>query len=123
MRIMANLAGDGKPPKPLVSASTTAESKKSTAALVIAGLLTAAYLVFVGLLVVWFVVGDGADKKWDHAQIIFNALSAIAFSAVGVLLGTTVQQVNVANAKKETDKAKAHQTNLAERAKDVMQAA
>ena len=47
------------------------------------------------------------DKgTWDHAIVIYNALTSVGFSAVGVLLGTKVQQVNVDKANAETAQAK-----------------
>lgn len=46
------------------------------------------------------------DKNnWDHAVVVYNALTSVGFSAVGVLLGTKVQQVNVDKANSDTAKA------------------
>lgn len=41
------------------------------------------------------------QHKWDHSVVIFNSIQAMAAAALGVLLGTTVQQarVDAANAK------------------------
>ena len=47
------------------------------------------------------------DKSnWDHAIVVYNALTSVGFSAVGVLLGTKVQQVNVDKANADTAQAK-----------------
>jgi len=81
------------------------------------------YLGYVGFLILKFVLGDGADKNWEHALVILNAVSAIGFAAVGVLLGTTVQQVNVANAEKKADKAMLSEGKVAEGAKELADAA
>ena len=42
-----------------------------------------------------------ADQQWDHLVVIFNSIQAMAAAALGVLLGTTVQQarVDAANAR------------------------
>ena len=36
-----------------------------------------------------------ADQQWDHLVVIFNSIQAMAAAALGVLLGTTVQQARV----------------------------
>jgi hypothetical protein len=47
------------------------------------------------------------DKSnWDHAVVVYNALTSVGFSAVGVLLGTKVQQGNVDRANADTAQAK-----------------
>jgi hypothetical protein len=107
---------DDKPPAPK-------EPMKTRVTTIAACVLTAMYLVFGAFLFAKFVLGDGPDKNWERALIIFNAVSAIGYAAVGVLLGTTVQQVNVTNAKKEADKAKASEAKVAEQAKVLSNAA
>lgn len=51
--------------------------------------------------------------QWDRMLIIFNAIQTMAAGAVGVLLGTTVQQARVASAEQraqvnEEEARKAH---------------
>ena len=76
-----------------------------------AWILTGIYVLVAVLLLQRFGFGDGSGGNWERALTIFNAFSAIGFAAVGVLLGTTVQQVNVANAQKEAVDAKAGEAN------------
>lgn len=76
-----------------------------------AWILTGFYVLVAGILLYRFGLGDGSGGNWERALVIFNALSAIGFAAVGVLLGTTVQQVNVANAQKEAVNAKTGEAN------------
>ena len=102
---------------------TRAQRIKTKGTTIAAWALTLMYLVFGAFLFQKFVLGDGPDKNWERALVIFNAVSAIGYAAVGVLLGTTVQQVNVANAKKEADKAKASEAKLADRSNELVQAA
>jgi len=109
--------------KEVTLAAAAKESKKSTAALWIAGVLSVGYLIFAGYLFLNFVRVAGDDKQWDHAVVLLNAMSAIGFSAFGVLLGTTVQQVNVANAKKETAKVKASEVTLIDRGAKLVEEA
>lgn len=76
-----------------------------------------ALLVAFGLLS-WFMLDKGAtlpanaQHVWDRMLLIFNAVQTMAAAAVGVLLGTSVQQARVASAErraeeKEYDAAKA----------------
>jgi len=87
------------------------ERMVNTGTKIAAWLLTVLYVV-VALVLLWrFGLGDGSGGNWERALIFFNAFSAIGFAAVGVLLGTTVQQVNVANTQKEAVNAKASEAN------------
>jgi hypothetical protein len=53
------------------------------------------------------------DKgSWDHAIALFNSLSAIGAAAIGVILGTKIEQVKVETAKKEAGEAKTKLENL-----------
>ena len=45
-------------------------------------------------------------SHWDHPIVVYNALTSVGFSAIGVLLGTKVQQVNVDKANADTVQAK-----------------
>ena len=95
-----------EPPKELPM-----ERMVNTGTKIAAWLLTVLYVV-VALVLLWrFGLGDGSGGNWERALIFFNAFSAIGFAAVGVLLGTTVQQVNVANTQKEAVNAKASEAN------------
>ena len=68
----------------------------------------------IGLTLIW-IVGTVAmyyefvagSNNWDHALVLYNALTSVGFTAVGVLLGTQVQQVNLAAAEKKASDAKA----------------
>ena len=64
-----------------------------------------------------------ASANWDRSLVIFNALSAIGFAAIGVLLGTKVQEVNVAKAETDKEKAKASEANLAGHSRELSNAA
>ncbi len=47
----------------------------------------------------WYMIfmnsGLPKDQQWDHLVVIFNSIQAMAAAALGVLLGTTVQQARV----------------------------
>jgi hypothetical protein len=45
--------------------------------------------------------------RWDHLVVIFNSIQTMAAAALGVLLGTTVQQARVDAAKSKADAAEA----------------
>ena len=61
----------------------------------------------------WFLVNRFAlenplpDAQWQRALVIFSGISSVGFAAIGVLLGTTVQQVNVSAAREQAANAKA----------------
>jgi len=88
-----------------------------------AWLLTGLYVVVALVLLSRFGLGDGSGGNWERALTIFNAFSAIGFAAVGVLLGTTVQQVNVSNAQNQAVAAKTSEDRMAEQAKKLSDAA
>jgi hypothetical protein len=75
--------------------------RNSVVATVAAGILAAAYGYVVWILLDRFAFAENPKGNWDHALTIFNSISAIGFAAIGVLLGTTVQQTNVIKAEKE----------------------
>ena len=50
--------------------------------------------------------GVTGDHAWDHAVVVYNALTSIAFTAVGVLLGAKVQQIHVDKANADATLAK-----------------
>lgn len=74
----------------------------------VATLLTLFYLGCTIALYVLFVKQGAAteDVRWTRAVFLFGGVSSIGFTAVGILLGTKVQQVNVADAKKDAADAK-----------------
>jgi hypothetical protein len=59
---------------------------------------------------------------FDKTVSFFNALSALGTAAVGVLLGTKIEQVKVEAAKKDKEKAEGALQGLAAAAKDVLPA-
>lgn len=71
-------------------------------------LLTAAALLalYIGLTIAMMVRFAGDDKLWEHALLIYNGFTAFAVAAGGVLLGTQIQQANVAAARREAGEAK-----------------
>jgi hypothetical protein len=79
---------------------------KGKGTIIAAAILTGLYMAVAIYLLVHFGLEWVTGGNWERASIIFNALSAIGFAAAGVLLGTTVQRVNVANAQRETVSAK-----------------
>jgi hypothetical protein len=83
------------------------------------------YLAVWGLLLWEFGLGGKppfslAGGNWDHAIALFNSLSAIGAAAVGVLLGTKVEQVKTETAKKDTEAAKGNLEKLSSTAKRVL---
>ncbi len=95
----------------------------STGTKVAAWGITIVYFVVAAVLLWRFGLGDGAGGNWERALVVFNSLSAIAFAAVGALLGTTVQQVNVAKAQKEAADARASENRMAEHSAELSEAA
>ncbi|WP_077002717.1 hypothetical protein [Variovorax sp. KK3] len=81
-------------------------------------LITLAFLLASGWLLYAF--GLTGDKAWDRAVVVYNALTSVGFAAVGVLLGTKVQQVNVEKANGEADKAKADAARKADAIKTAL---
>ncbi|MBP2511752.1 hypothetical protein [Sphingomonas sp. PvP018] len=73
--------------------------------LVAAALLAVAWLIASWLMYERF-VPPGQPEAWDRALVLYNGLSAVGFTAIGVLLGTQVQQVNVAAARREAASAR-----------------
>lgn len=62
---------------------------KNTAALVVAAVVTAVYVV--ALILLWDKVGDG-DTAWARRLVLFGGLEAIVFAAVGWLFGKEVNR-------------------------------
>ena len=82
-------------------------ANNSKATTIAAGVLTLVFLAVSGWILATFGVGD---HGWDHVVVVYNALTSIAFTAVGVLLGAKVQQVNVNKANDEAKAANAKAT-------------
>lgn len=87
-------------------------SAKSTIAAIV---LTAIWLV-----ASWYLFDKFAmqtpplGSNWERALIIYNGLASVGFTAIGVLLGTQVQQANVARARQEAAVAKVDATKKGE---------
>ena len=85
-----------------------AKSNPTRITLIAAIVLTVIYVVWS-----WYVFSKFAmqtppnGSSWDHAMVIYNGVASIGFAAIGVLLGTQVQQTNVARAHEEAAGAKA----------------
>ena len=67
---------------------------------------------------IWLLSKFGED--WSHAVVIYNAVCSIAFTAFGVLLGSKVQEVNVAKATASATEAKADATKKADAIKSAL---
>lgn len=86
------------PQEPAATPTPSCPSRTSLiAALVVA-------IVFLGVSI-WLLSKFGDD--WNHVTVVYNALCSIAFTAFGVLLGSKVQEVNVAKATATATDAKA----------------
>jgi hypothetical protein len=61
--------------------------------------ITAAFIVVAGFAALCFAMIRAAmtvsPEQWDHLVVVFNSVQAMAAAALGVLLGTTVQQARV----------------------------
>lgn len=73
----------------------------------VASVIVIIYSVFLFVLLKDMVFAAEPKGNWERALILLNTLSAVAFAAFGVLLGTSVQAIAVDTAKKEANKAKA----------------
>jgi hypothetical protein len=60
--------------------------------------------------------------RWDHMVVVFDSVQTMAAAALGVLLGTTVQQARVDKAKSETNAAQARADANAEDAAKAREA-
>jgi hypothetical protein len=86
-------------------------------------ILTLVYLGAAALLLSHFTWVDNPVGNWERALVIFNGIAAVGFTAVGVLLGTSVQQTNVANARSDAAQAKASEAQIKGAAREVVNAA
>jgi len=84
---------------------TQPDHRTYIAALILSGvyLVLAIFLLFYGLYV------NPPGNNWDHAYAIFTNIATAGFTAIGVLLGTAVQQTNVANAQSQAGQARANE--------------
>lgn len=88
--------------------------------IVAAALLTVFYLGTAWYLLNHFALPANPEGNWERALTLLNGIAAIGFAAAGVLLGTSVQQVNVASAQKEASDQKAKADRLAEPSKELV---
>lgn len=96
----------GTPDSPAASdIVATQTSRLPTYTLVAAVFLGLAWLFASWLMYRRFVQSDQTGT-WDHALVLYNGLSSVGFTAIGVLLGTQVQQVNVSAARREAETAR-----------------
>jgi len=86
------------------TASTSAEPNTPPLhALITAGALLLLYVGLTIAMMAWFAGKTGT--LWDHALLIYNGFTGFAVAAGGVLLGTQIQQANVASARRTADRA------------------
>ena len=90
-------------------------------ALVTAGVLLALY-VGLTIAMVGYFAGSADGKLWEHALLIYNGFTAFAVAAGGVLLGTQIQQANVAAARREANDAKAEADRVKGAAREALAA-
>lgn len=85
-----------------------APEKRSWITLSVAIILALLYVGASWLLLNHFVLSKppGDDATWQRALVIYNGIASVGFAAIGVLLGTSVQQVNLAAAQKDANAAK-----------------
>ncbi len=69
-------------------------------------ILAITYLWFTWRIYSDFAMQEPPTGNWDHAMIIYNGITSVGFAAIGVLLGTQVQQTNVAQAQQEAARAR-----------------
>jgi hypothetical protein len=86
-----------------------------TAAIILGG-----YIWFLWVLMENFVLVKDPVGHWDYAVTIFSSVSSLAFAAGGVLLGTSVQMTNVANAQRDKSQAEESQQRMKSLAKDAL---
>ena len=80
-------------------------TKRSAITIGVAIFLT---LIYIGasLFLLFCFAADNSlpETSWQRALIIYNGIASVGFAAIGVLLGTSVQQVAVAAAKQDSAK-------------------
>jgi len=90
---------------------TSIKPNPTTIAIITGIVLALAYLV-----ASWFLFDNFAMQKppegsnWERALVIYNGIASVGFAAIGVLLGTQVQQASVARARQEAAEAKVDAT-------------
>ena len=60
------------------------------------------------------------DLSWSRAMVIYNGIASAGFAAIGVLLGTSVQQVNLAAAQTGLAKAQFDSNNKTDAIKTAL---
>lgn len=83
-------------------------AKRSIVTTIVALVLAALYVAASWYLLQRFALDKPLPElSWQRALIIFSGITSVGFAAIGVLLGTTVQQVNIAAAREQASAAKA----------------
>lgn len=94
---------------------TSGKSNPTTIAIITAIVLTGVWLVGSWYLFNYFAMQKPPEgSNWERALVIYNGIASVAFAAIGVLLGTQVQQANVARARQEAAEAKVDATKKGE---------
>lgn len=85
-----------------------------------AAIIVGMYLVLT--LIMIFSLGAKPDEEphWQHALLIYNGFMAFATSAAGVLLGTQIQQANVAASQQMAGQAAASEQKVKSAVKDAL---
>ena len=96
--------------------------KRSVFTMVAAAGFSLVYLVAFGFMMWHFALPDKPEGNWERALVLFNGIASVGLTAVGVLLGTTVQQTNVQNARKDATEAKSNEERLKQGIKDTLNA-
>ena len=71
-----------------------AQDSRPTYTLITAGILVALYVAASWYMFVHFTNAAGTDVAWQRGLIIYNGVASVGFTAIGVLLGTSVQQAS-----------------------------
>lgn len=71
-----------------------AQDSRPTYTLVTAGILVVLYVAASWYMFAHFASEAGTDVGWQRGLIIYNGVASVGFTAIGVLLGTSVQQAS-----------------------------
>lgn len=80
---------------------------KGPIAMIAAAVVAVIYLVAAWYLFEKFALPAQPEGNWERALSIFSGISTVGLAAIGVLIGTSIQQGNVANAQKQATEQKA----------------
>jgi hypothetical protein len=96
-------------------------AKTSIIALISALIIVALYVASSWFLLQHFVLTQSLpDLSWSRAMVIYNGIASAGFAAIGVLLGTSVQQVNLAAAQTGLAKAQTDSDNKTQAIKTAL---